>query len=178
MSETENLVRDKVMAIAGPELDLLEAELVELEMLRGGRRLTFRFLVDSVDNEGLAANISIGKCAEISRRISRAIEAVEGPDGEGPEVIPGRYTIEVSSPGVFRKLNKPKDFQRYVGSLVKLIVLREGNEEGTVQYRGEIIEADDSTLEIQDESKGAVEIKHALIKRANLDPDLDFGGKK
>ena len=41
------------------------------------------------------------------------------------DVIPGaRYTLEVSSPGVERKLTKPREFERFVGQKVK-VVLRE-----------------------------------------------------
>ena len=41
------------------------------------------------------------------------------------DVIPGaHYTLEVSSPGVERKLTKPRDFERFVGKKVK-VALRE-----------------------------------------------------
>ena len=39
------------------------------------------------------------------------------------DVIPGgRYTLEVSSPGVERKLTKPRDFERFVGQKVKIVL--------------------------------------------------------
>ena len=39
------------------------------------------------------------------------------------DVIPGaRYTLEVSSPGVERKLTKPREFERFVGQKVKVVL--------------------------------------------------------
>ncbi len=43
---------------------------------------------------------------------------------EAEDVVPGHYTLEVSSPGVERKLLKPQDYQRFQGKKAK-ITLRE-----------------------------------------------------
>jgi ribosome maturation factor RimP len=39
------------------------------------------------------------------------------------DVIPGAgYTLEVSSPGVERKLTKPREFERFVGQKIKVVL--------------------------------------------------------
>src|SRR6266571_7263665 len=102
------------MAVSGMDLEgtiqsVVEAsglELVEVAFHREGGRQILRV---TVDREGGADLESI---AQASERISRRL------DLEGFE--PGRYSLEVSSPGVERPLREPRDFVRRVGAKVKV----------------------------------------------------------
>src|SRR5581483_12377390 len=61
--------------------------------------------------------VSHADCEFISQQVGTILDI--------EDVIPGdSYTLEVSSPGVERKLSKPKDFERFVGQKAK-VTLRE-----------------------------------------------------
>lgn len=172
-------LRDRVLALVQPELELLGLDLIEFDVLSGGHRFTLRFSLEVRVDDATAAEldpvaleaarrISAGLCARASRAIARTIEAEEAEHGE----FLGRYTLEVSSPGIFRRLTRPEHFLRYVGEKIKLSYEVEGR---TLQARGLLARADDQRVTVESEERGTVEVALADIRRANLDPDLDFG---
>jgi ribosome maturation factor RimP len=168
-------LHEKLLELTGPELEALDLDLVELELLAGGNRLTLRFALERRAEPGTSAEerrVGIDEIARASRAVARAIEAEEAEVGD---FMPGRYTIEVSSPGIFRRLSTPEHFCRFVGERVKLIA-----EEGDAsrEYCGELLGADDRQVEVVDEDSGSVEIPYDRIRKANLDPVLDFGRQR
>ncbi len=78
-------------------------ELVDLRFAGGGKVAVF------VDRPG---GVSIGECSELSREIGVLIDI--------EEVMSGRYTLEVSSPGPERPLKKPGDYKRFCGRRAKI----------------------------------------------------------
>ena len=66
-------------------------------------------------NADAPSGISLEDCQRVSRLVSDVMDAEGISDG-----IDGRFTLEVSSPGLDRPLVKPKDFQRFVGRQVQL----------------------------------------------------------
>jgi ribosome maturation factor RimP len=98
----DQAVQNQLAALAADEgLELLAAEVVG-----SGPKTILRLVVDGPDGA------SLEKCASVSRQAS-AILDVEEP-------IDHQYTLEVSSPGLDRKLYKPGDFERFAGSRVKI----------------------------------------------------------
>jgi ribosome maturation factor RimP len=81
-------------------------ELVELLYLRPGRRQVVRLIVDKV------GGVTIDECADLSRRMSADLDMVD--------VLAGRYTLEVSSPGLDRPLKTAADFRRKFGRAVSV----------------------------------------------------------
>ena len=95
------------------------------------------------------------------------------------DLVPGaEYTLEVSSPGLERKLSKPADYLRFTGSLVKLQTFTPVN--GNRQWRGRLkaLEGDVITLDLSAvKQKGkakkaaaedVIEIPLANVEKANL----------
>jgi ribosome maturation factor RimP len=82
-------------------------ELVDVEFAREGGR---RILRVTVDREG---GVDLDAIANASERLSRRLDAADAVPG-------GRYALEVSSPGVERRLRAPRDFERSVGRKVKV----------------------------------------------------------
>lgn len=86
-------------------------EIVDVELAGGGGSRLLRVYIDK------PAGVSHGDCESISQQVGTILDI--------EDVVPGgRYTLEVSSPGIERKLTKPRDFERFQGSRVK-IQLRE-----------------------------------------------------
>lgn len=164
----------RVTALVEPELGLLDLDLVDLEFLAGGRRTTLRVSVERLEGETSQERaVPISLVARASRAIGRRLEAEEA---EGGEFMPGRYTIEVTSPGVFRRLRNARHFERHIGELAKITAALEEGEKSVV-LRGKITRATQTSVEIEDEARGAIEVELSCVRRANLDPDLDFGRK-
>ena len=86
----------------GPPIEAMGYELVRV-LVTGGRRPTLQIMAEKADGSGM----SVDDCAGISRTISAVLD-VEDP-------ISGEYTLEVSSPGIYRPLTRVKDFRRYAG---------------------------------------------------------------
>ena len=82
-------------------------ELHDIEWVEEGKRFFLRVFIDS------EKGVELEDCAKISRKASLILDAEES--------ISVPYTLEVSSPGIFRKLNTDKDFTRFIGERVKLI---------------------------------------------------------
>lgn len=98
-------VQDRVHDLLDPVVATLGVELVDVEFAGGTLRVT-------IDRDG---GVTTESLAEVNRLISPIL------DQHDP--IPGRYTLEVSSPGLERKLKRPDHYRRAIGEqvLVKLV---------------------------------------------------------
>src|SRR5438094_10439812 len=82
-------------------------EVVDVELRGGGKARMLRIFIDK------PAGVTHEDCANLSREVSTILDV--------EDVIPGNsYVLEVSSPGLDRKLSRAADFQRFTGSRVKL----------------------------------------------------------
>ncbi len=86
-------------------------ELIDLIHVRSGRRQVVRLLIDKV------GGVSVEECAVVSRRVSADLDMAD--------FLEGRYTLEVSSPGIDRPLKTPADFRRKLGREVSLRITGE-----------------------------------------------------
>jgi ribosome maturation factor RimP len=106
-------MRDALMRLVEPPVEALGFEVIDIEFVQAGRGGTLRVYIDraGIPVPGApAGGITVDDCAVASHAISEALEA------EDP--IKGRYTLEVSSPGIDRVLRKRAHFERYVGERV------------------------------------------------------------
>ena len=78
--------------------------------------------------------------------------------------ISGRYTLDVASPGLERRLRTVEHFRSAVGEIVTLRELREG--EPTRRLEGRLDEVSDTTLTLTDTSVGEVRVPIVSIERA------------
>ena len=120
---------DRLAAVAEPIVVEAGAELVEVDVRgEGGRRLV-RVTVDT------EAGVDVDTCATLSSRLGPLFEAA----------IDGRFTLEVTSPGVRRPLRTPRDFRRNIGRTVRVRRIDETREiVGIVRA----VEDDAVTLEV------------------------------
>lgn len=127
---------DRLSAVVGPYLEAEHLELDSLELLGHGGARILRVVVDA---EG---GINLDRLAETSRRLSRLLDAET--DLEGP------YRLEVSSPGLERRLRTPRHFEKAVGREVVIKVRTEGR---TTSLRGRLMSADGEGCELSVEGE-------------------------
>ena len=102
---------DVLNAIIAPEAEALGLALVRVAFFGGEEDPTLQVMAERPDTRQL----TIDDCADLSRRISDRLDALEEA-GEDP--IEGAYRLEVSSPGIDRPLRDARDFERFEGELV------------------------------------------------------------
>ncbi len=104
-------ITDKIQAIAERVAADRGLEIVDTQLLGGGAHRLLRIFIDKLEG------VSHADCEYVSQHVGTILDV--------EDVIPGgRYTLEVSSPGVERKLARPREFERFVGHKVK-VTLRE-----------------------------------------------------
>ena len=83
------------------------------------------------------------------------------------------YQLEVSSPGIFRKLKTPDHFKSSTGKRIKVHLQKEIG--GQMTVIGNLQKCDEETICIMPEKNGSdMVIPYSLISRANLEPLLKF----
>jgi ribosome maturation factor RimP len=105
-------------------------ELADLEVRLGGKGGLVRVFIDKPEG------IDLDDCETVSRAVSALLD-VEDP-------VPGNYNLEVSSPGLDRKLTKVEHFQRFEGEIVK--VQMRFPIEGRRRFRGTLVSSDDENI--------------------------------
>ena len=105
-------IGEKVRAIADRVAASEGLEVVEVEWHAGGRGGTLRVFIDKPDG------VTHADCETVSRQVSTILDV--------EDVVPGgRYDLEVSSPGLDRKLLKREDYERFAGKKAKVKFLDE-----------------------------------------------------
>ncbi|HEX6998665.1 MAG TPA: ribosome maturation factor RimP [Gammaproteobacteria bacterium] len=125
--------RDKLIELLEPPLRALGFELADLEA-HLGRKGLLRIYIDREPG-----GVTLADCELVSEQIGAFLD-VEDP-------LPGSYVLEVSSPGLDRRLRTPAHFERFAGEPVK-VELREP-QEGRRRLTGTLagIEGDTVLLE-------------------------------
>src|SRR5229473_211703 len=129
-------ILSKIEAIAERVAQSEGIEIVEIELKGGGKNRFLRLFIDKPEG------VTHGDCELISQQVGTILDV--------EDVIPGgRYTLEVSSPGVERKLLKARDYERFHGKKAK-IALRDPLE-GRRNWEGTLagFENGEVTLEVQ-----------------------------
>jgi ribosome maturation factor RimP len=139
-------VSDRVRDLVAPICTDLGLELYDVEHTGGKVRVTVE-RPGGVDLEALSI---------ATRLISREL------DERDP--VPGRYQLEVSSPGLERPLRTPAHFQRAVGSTVSVRLHAGAGEERRVA--GTLSDADDEGITVRLEDAGSVRVPYGDIERA------------
>jgi ribosome maturation factor RimP len=111
----DSLVVQRVWQVAEPLVTDQGMEIVDIDFRREGHGNVLRFYLDRE-----VGGVTVGELAKMSRRLGDVVE-VHG-------LIPASYTLEVSSPGINRRLRQPGHFERYIGKRVRVrtVERREG----------------------------------------------------
>jgi ribosome maturation factor RimP len=146
---------EELIKLLEPTIERLGYELADLELRLAGRDSVVRVFIDKPEGVGLE------DCETVSRQVSALLD-VEDP-------VPGHYVLEVSSPGLDRKLTKPGHYRRYIGDEVRVQVRIPI--EGRRKFRGKLLAADEKTIRVEVDGQ-LHELPLANIDTARLVPSL------
>jgi ribosome maturation factor RimP len=182
-------IADRVAASSG-------LEVLEIEFRGSGKARMLRVYLDkpfldkpgapghrtpglALPNNDPLGGVTHGDCVNFSREFGTILDVEDAVPGES-------YTLEVSSPGLDRKLSKPKDFERFTGSRIKLMTKNPVNNNRFFEGRLESFSDGKLTLDTTVASKTSrkkmaatnadekqkLEIEFANVEKANLVPEI------
>jgi len=171
---------DRVREIADRVAASRGLEVVEIEVLGGGKARMLRVFLDKPvavndPGNGLTHGVTHEDCANFSREFGTILDV--------EDVVSGSYTLEVSSPGLDRRLIKAADFSRFAGSRLKLTTRQpiDGNRhfEGRLEsfHGGRLtldlsVASSKSRKKMGDAAGQKIEIEFANVEKANLVPEI------
>ena len=159
---------ERVQAIAERVAASQGVELVEVEMRGGGKARMLRLFIDK------PSGVTHEDCANLSREMSTILDVEDAVAG-------GSYVLEVSSPGLDRKLLRPVDFERFQGSRVKLTTRMPVNGNRHFEGRLEHFESGRLTLDLSgarrkhraaEDAPQKLELELVNVEKAKLVPEL------
>ena len=158
---------DRIREVAERVARSIDLEVVEVEMRGGGKSRMLRVFIDK------PAGVTHEDCANLSREVSTILDV--------ENLVPGgSYVLEVSSPGLDRRLFRAADFERFKGSRVKLTTKEPVNGNRHFEGRLKQFAAGRLTLDVAgsgrkhrpDGGGERLEIELANVEKANLVPEI------
>ena len=147
-------------------------EVVDVEFRGGGKARLLRVFIDKPEG------VTHEDCGQVSNEVGTILDVEDAVPG-------GSYILEISSPGLDRKLVKPADYQRFTGSVVK--VMTREPVEGNRHFQGRLEGFHDGRIILDLSVHGArkskasrtgppsshrVDIELRNVERANLVPEI------
>ena len=129
-------------------------DLIEIEHFPNPKHGVLRLYIDKEDG------VNVDDCSSVSRQISALID-VEDP-------VSGQFNLEISSPGSDRPLRRLVDFQRFVGSLVKLKTVMPL--QGQRNFKGRLLEVSEETIVIETDDE-EISLPMSTIDKARIVPE-------
>jgi ribosome maturation factor RimP len=168
--------KDKLREIAERVAASCGLEIVDLELMGTGKHRMLRVFIDRPGAAPSAHHpdgVTHEDCSAFSREFGTIVEVEDAVPG-------GSYVLEVSSPGLDRKLTKAADFERFCGQRVKLMTREPVNNNRHYEGRMERVENGKLVLDLSAARKkmrpkdgaASVEIELGNIEKANLVPEL------
>jgi ribosome maturation factor RimP len=145
-------IASKIEEVARRVAESEGLEVVEVEVKGGGNNRLVRIAIDKPDG------VTHGDCELVSQQVGTILDV--------EDVVPGRYTLEVSSPGIERKLVKPQDYERFQGKKAK-ITLRDAVE-GRRNWEGTLAGFADGAVKVETEPGKTRQFPFDQIQKANL----------
>jgi ribosome maturation factor RimP len=150
-----------------PAVEGQDYELVELHWGRGASGSVLRVTIDRPPGQG---HVGHEDCVRVSREVSAMLDV--------KDVLPGNYSLEVSSPGLDRPLKRSADFQRFIGQRAKVRMRPDTSKSNLGPqpadapprrgFVGKILSVDDEIVHLDAEGVGPVDLHIAEMEKANL----------
>ncbi|HEX6286954.1 MAG TPA: ribosome maturation factor RimP [Acidimicrobiia bacterium] len=130
-----------IWSVVEPYLAEERLELDDLELSGRGRGRILRVTVDGDD-------VNVDRLAELSRGLSRLLD--------DEPALQDAYQLEVSSPGLERKLRRPSHFRKSLG---REVVVKTTVDDHKATYRGTLTTAGENTFTV-DSEQGVTEVPY------------------
>ena len=148
-----NEIASKIEEVARRVAESEGIELVEVEVKGGGGTRLVRISIDKPEG------VTHADCENVSQQVGTILDV--------EDVVPGgRYTLEVSSPGIERKLVKPQDFTRFQGKKAK-VTLRDPLE-GRRNFEGTLAGMDGGDVALDLGAGKTIRFAFEQVQKANL----------
>jgi len=144
-------IADKVKKVIEPVLESKGFELVDVEYRREPVGMVLRVFIDQPEGVDLKA------CSDASALIDSGLDEVD--------IVPDVYNLEVSSPGVERRLTKPEHFKRFVGRQAQVRTAQVVD--GRKKYTGRLTDVNETGFSL-DMDEGSRRFEYKEIAKANL----------
>ncbi len=158
----ERVRQDELNRMLAPVVSGLGLECAGVELSGGSGNGLLRVYIEAPERP-----VTLDDCEAVSREIGAVLD-LENP-------VAGRYTLEVSSPGLDRPLFTPAQFARFVGETAKLTL--NVPMDGRRRFQGPI-RAIDGERNVIDQDGNEVAIEHGNVLKANLVPQWNEPGRK
>jgi ribosome maturation factor RimP len=146
----------RVWELAAPLVDREGMEIVDIEFRyegsRGGKILRLY-----LDKEG---GPKVDDLSRVSHQLSELLDT--------QDVVPGTYTLEVSSPGINRPLKRPEHFARFVGKRIR--VRTRDRIDGRRSFLGTLQEVLENRITLKQEG-AQYQIPFSVIEKSNYEHD-------
>lgn len=159
----KNEIHARLMEMVTPLCQARDLEVWGIDLLfaAGGRHKIVRVYLDSENGVG------IDECSEVSRNLSLALDV--------EDIIPGAFTLEVSSPGLERPFFSLEQMQAYVGQTVRIRL--ENPLDGRKNFKGRLLAVEPPLFTLTDDSN-TFELNWDDVGKANLVYEPFDQGKK
>jgi ribosome maturation factor RimP len=151
MKERDYTLRDRLATL----IEAMGYEFVGFELQKQNRYSMLRIFVDTENG------VTVDDCTKVSRQVSAMLD-VEDP-------IDGKYTLEVSSPGLDRPLFEIAHYQKFVGSQIKVRLY--APIEGRRNFVGVLLRVEEANISVLVEQSEIV-LPFSNIEKAKLIPDF------
>lgn len=138
-------------------------ELLAVDVGGTARRPVVRLILDR-ENGG----VSLADCESVSRQASVLLDVYDP--------FPGAFTLEVSSPGIERKLHKDNDFARFAGRAVRVRMRPTWPAPRVVE--GVLEGRTDGVIRVRDRAGATHELPEPEVFETRLAPHLEEDEKK
>jgi len=146
----------RVRSVVEPVVDAAGLYLEDVHATRAGDRSVVRITLDLPEH--VEGELDSDRLAEASRSISAVLDEAD--------VVPGRYTLEVSTPGATRPLTRARHFRRARGRLVRLTTT--DGDEVRGRLRDVVGEGDDVELVLADGTR----LPRSAVRRCKVEVEL------
>ena len=162
---------DRIREIADRVVSSSGLELVDVDLRGGGKSRMLRIFIDK------PGGVTHEDCANVSREVGTILDVEDAVPG-------GSYLLEVSSPGLDRKLSRPGDFERFAGNRIRLTTRDLVN--GSRHFEGKLEGIHDGRITVtvgsserrvkakkpSAELEQRIEVALSNIEKANLVPEF------
>lgn len=157
MASKHKTYEDQTEKLLQPITEKHGVEIYDVEYVKEGADFYLRAYIDKPDG------VNILDCENVSRELSDALDVAD--------FIPDAYILEVSSPGLGRKLTKDRHLERSIGEEVEIKLYKPLPDTKIKEYSGFLVGFDDKTITVDIDDSEVVFERTAI---AQIKLALDF----